>query len=160
TANYTLLLQEFRTELDSYGASIGKHFQLTAAVPSGQDKISLIQTNQIGQYLDYADVMTYDMHGAWESTGPTNLQDPLYNSPNDPSKAIPPGNEKYNIDTSIKAWASGLPGYNIPGGFPVNKLIMGFPFYYRGWTGVAAGNNHGLYQAATGASASFSLTQT
>jgi len=160
TANFTLLLQEFRSELDSYGASIGKHFQLTAAVPSGQDKISKIQTNQIGNYLDYADVMTYDMHGAWETSGPTNLQDPLYNSPNDPSSVIPPGNEKYNIDTSIKAWTTGLSDYGIAGGFPASKLVMGFPFYYRGWTGVAAGSNHGLYQAATGPSAAFSFTQT
>jgi chitinase len=160
TANYTLLLQEFRNELDSYGASIGKHFELTAAVPSGQDKIALIQTNQIGNYLDYADVMTYDMHGAWDTTGPTNFQDPLYNSPDDPSQAVPPGNEKYTIDTSIKAWTTGLPDYNIPGGFPANKLVMGFPFYYRGWTGVAAGSNHGLYQTATGPSAAFSTSQT
>src|SRR5579875_2593977 len=160
TANYTLLLQEFRNELDSYGASIGKHFELTAAVPSGQDKIALIQTNQIGNYLDYADVMTYDMHGAWDTTGPTNFQDPLYNSPDDPSQAVPPGNEKYTIDTSIKAWTTGLPDYNIPGGFPANKLVMGFPFYYRVWTGVAAGSNHGLYQTATGPSAAFSTSQT
>jgi chitinase len=160
TANYTLLLQEFRTELDSYGTSIGKHFELTAAVPSGQDKVALIQTNQIGNYLDYADAMTYDMHGAWDTTGPTNLQDPLYNSPNDPSKVIPPGSKKYNIDTTIKAWTTGLSDYNIPGGFPASKLVMGFPFYYRGWTGVAAGSNHGLYQTATGPSASFSTSQT
>ncbi|HLG76190.1 MAG TPA: glycosyl hydrolase family 18 protein, partial [Ktedonobacteraceae bacterium] len=127
-ANYTLLLQEFRSELDSYGASIGKHFLLTAAVPSGQDKIAQIQTNQVGNYLDYADVMTYDMHGGWESTGPTNFQDPLYNSPNDPSAVVPPGNEKYNIDTAVKAWTSGLSDYSIPGGFPMSKLVMGFPF--------------------------------
>jgi chitinase len=160
TANYTLLLQEFRNELNSYGASVGKHFQLTAAVPSGQDKIALIQTNQIGNYLDYANVMTYDMHGAWETTGPTNLQDPLNNSASDPSHVIAPGNEKYNIDTAIKAWTTGLPDYNIAGGFPTSKLVMGFPFYYRGWTGVAAGSNHGLYQTATGPSAAFSFTQT
>ncbi|HZR44437.1 MAG TPA: glycosyl hydrolase family 18 protein, partial [Ktedonobacteraceae bacterium] len=159
-ANYTLLMQEFRSELDSYGASIGKHFLLTAAVPAGQDKISQIQTNQVGNYLDYADVMTYDMHGAWETTGPTNFQDPLYNSPNDPSKAIPPGNEKYNIQTAITAWTSGLSDYSIPGGFPPSKLVVGIPFYYRGWTGVSAGSNHGLYQTATGPSAAFSFTQT
>src|SRR5262245_24238341 len=82
-ANFTLLLQEFRTELDSYGSSVGKHFLLTAAVPSGQDKIAQIQTNQVGNYLDFADVMTYDMHGAWEATGPTNFQDPLFDSPSD-----------------------------------------------------------------------------
>jgi chitinase len=160
TQNYTLLLQEFRNELNAYGSSIGKHFELTAAVPSGQDKIALIQTNQVGNYLDYADVMTYDMHGAWESTGPTNFQAPLHNSPSDPSQNIPPGNEKYNIDTAVKAWTTGLSDYNIPGGFPASKLVLGIPFYYRGWTGVAAGSNHGLYQSATGASPAFSFTQT
>lgn len=159
-ANYTLLLQEFRNELDSYGGSIGKHFLLTAAVSSGQDKIAQIQTDQIGNYLDYADVMTYDMHGGFEATGPANFQDPLHNSPNDPSTVIVPGNEKYNIDTAIKAWTAGLSDYSIPGGFPASKLVMGFPFYYRGWTGVAAGSNHGLYQTATGPSAAFSYSQT
>lgn len=160
TQNYTLLLQEFRNELDSYGASIGKRFLLTAAVPSGQDKIALIQTNQVGNYLDYADVMAYDMHGAWESTGPTNLQDPLYDSPADPSSPVPPGQEKYNIDTAVRAWTTGLSDYTIPGGFPASKLVMGFPFYYRGWTGVSAGSNHGLYQPAAGPSAQFSYSQT
>ncbi len=159
-ANYTLLMQEFRNELDSYGASIGKHFLLTAAVSAGQDKIAQLQTDQLGKYLDFADVMTYDMHGGFEATGPTNLQDPLHDSPGDPSKAIAPGNEKYNIDTAIKAWTTGLPDYNIPGGFPANKLVMGFPFYYRGWTGVPAGSTHGLYQTATGPSSAFSTTQT
>ena len=160
TANYTLLMQEFRNELDSYGASVGKHFLLTAAVPSGQDKIAHIQTDQVGKYLDFADVMTYDMHGGFEPTGPANLQDPLHDSSGDPSKAIPPGNEKYNIDTAIKAWTTGLPDYSIAGGFPASKLVMGFPFYYRGWTGVATGSTHGLYQAATGPSSSFSFSQT
>ena len=159
-ANYTLLFQEFRSELDTYGGTIGKHFLLTAAVPAGQDKIAQIQTNQVGNYLDYADVMTYDMHGGWETTGPTNFQDPLHNSPNDPSTAIAPGNEKYNVDTAIKAWTTGLSDYSIPGGFPASKLVMGFPFYYRGWTGVAAGSNHGLYQSASGPSAAFSFSQT
>jgi chitinase len=160
TQNYTLLLQEFRSELDSYGASIGKHFLLTAAVSSGQDKIALLQTNQIGNYLDYADVMTYDMHGAWDTNGPTNFQDPLHDSPGDPSQPIPPGNEKYNIDTAITAFTAGLPDYGISGGFPASKIVLGFPFYYRGWTGVPAGSDHGLYQSATGPSAAFSFTQT
>lgn len=158
--NYTLLLQEFRTQLDAYGATIGKHFRLTAAVPSGQDKIAQIETDQVGKYLDYADVMTYDMHGAWDATGPTNLQDPLYDSPSDPSTPVAPGNEKYNIDTAVKAWTTGLPDYGITGGFPAGKISMGIPFYYRGWTGVPAGSDHGLYQSATGPSAAQGISQT
>ncbi|TQF04465.1 chitinase [Kitasatospora acidiphila] len=53
TADYTALLAEFRNELDAYGSGIGKHFLLTAALPSGQDKITNVQTDQLGKYLDY-----------------------------------------------------------------------------------------------------------
>jgi chitinase len=145
--NYTALLSEFRTELNALG---GSRKYLTAAVPAGQDKIANVETNKIGQYLDYANAMTYDMHGGFEPTGPTNLQDPLYASPNDPSAPVPPGNGKYSIDAAVKAYTTGDTGYGIPGGFPANKLTIGYPLYYRGWTGVPAGTNHGLYQPATG----------
>ena len=153
TADYTALLAEFRKELDAQGASDGRHYALSAALPGGQDKIAKIQTDRIGPYLDFGDVMTYDMHGAWDSSGPTNLQDPLYPSPDDPSATVPPGNEKYGIDSVITAYTQGDSAYAIPGGFPADKIDLGVPFYYRGWTGVPAGSDHGLYQSATGPSA-------
>ena len=109
---------------------------LTAATPAGQDKLATIETDKIGQYLDYNNVMTYDMHGGWDATGPTNFQDPLYQAPNDPSTPIPPGTAKYSVDGAVKAWTAGDPAYGIPGGFPANKLTIGYPFYYRGWKGV------------------------
>ncbi|MFE9426550.1 glycosyl hydrolase family 18 protein [Kitasatospora sp. NPDC006697] len=157
--NFTALLAEFRTELDSYGASVGKHFLLTAALPSGQDKIANIETGKIGNYLDYADVMTYDMHGSWDATGPTNLQDPLHDTPADPTQPIAPGNEKYNVDTALTAYTTGLSDYAIPGGFPAAKIALGIPFYWRGWTGVPAGSDYGLYQTATGPTAAKPLSQ-
>jgi chitinase len=158
-ANFTALLAEFRNELNTYGAAHGgKHYALTAALPSGQDKVKFIQTNQIGQYLDFGNIMTYDMHGAWDATGPTNFQDPLYTSPNDPMTPVSPGTGKYSVDEAMKAWTVGAPAYGIPGGFPASKATIGFPFYYRGWTGVQAGANHGLYQSATGPSQGFTLS--
>jgi chitinase len=153
--NYTLLMAEFRAQLDALGS--GKKY-LTAAVPAGQDKISHLETNKLGAYLDYANAMTYDMHGGWEATGPTNLQDPLLPSPSDPMTPVPPGNGKYTIDSAVKAWTSGDPGYGIPGGFPAAKLTIGYPFYYRGWTGVPAGANHGLYQTAAGPATGHALS--
>ena len=153
TANYTLLLQEFRNEMTTLGQSTGKQYYLSAALPAGQDKISKIQTDQIAQYLDFGDLMAYDMHGGFESTGPANFQDPLYNDPADPSSPIPPGTEKYSVSNAVKAWVSGDSQYGIPGGFPAGKLTLGMPFYYRGWTGVPAGGDHGLFQLATGPSA-------
>ncbi|TCO55065.1 glycosyl hydrolase family 18 protein [Actinocrispum wychmicini] len=155
TANFTALLAEFRTELDALG---GKHYTLSAALPGGQDKVAKIQTDKIGKILDFGNVMTYDMHGAWDATGPTNFQDPVFPSANDPSNVITPGTEKYNADSIIKDYINGNSAYGITGGFPANKLTMGIPFYYRGWTGVTAGSNHGLYSTASGPSAGKTLS--
>ncbi|ROQ63428.1 chitinase [Streptomyces sp. 840.1] len=158
-ANFTLLLKEFRTQLDAYGATVGKKFLLTAALPSGQDKIKYLETDKIGAYLDYADVMTYDMHGSWDATGPTNHQDPLHDSPADPTAPIEPGGARYNLDTAVTAYTEGLPEYGISGGFPASKLVLGVPFYWRGWTGVPAGTDYGLYQSATGPTPAKPLSQ-
>jgi chitinase len=153
TADYTALLAEFRNELNAQGAADGRTYYLSAALPGGQDKIADIQTDQIGQYLNFGDAMTYDMHGgSFEPSGPTNFQDPLYASSADPSSPIAPGTEKYDIDSVLKAYTNGDPAYGIAGGFPADKLTLGVPFYYRGWTGVPAGSSHGLYQSATGPS--------
>jgi chitinase len=159
TANYTALLAEFRRQLDALGGS-SKHYYLTAALPSGQDKISKLQTNLIGNYLDFGDLMSYDMHGGWEATGPTNFQSPLHDVAVDPSLPVAPGKEKYNIDTALKAWTQGLSDYGIAGGFPAKKLMLGIPFYARGWSGVSAGSTNGVYQAATGPSTAFNYSQT
>jgi chitinase len=153
TANYTALLGEFRSQLNTLGSSTGKTYYLSAALPSGQDKIGLIQTSQIAQYLTFGDVMTYDMYGAWNATGPTDEQNPLFANPNSPEPAVSPGKETYSIDNAMKAWTAGDSAYGITGGFPAGKLTVGVPFYYRGWTGVSAGSNHGLYQSASGPSA-------
>ncbi|MEU9144320.1 glycosyl hydrolase family 18 protein [Streptomyces sp. NPDC048349] len=158
--NFTLLLQEFRKQLDAEGAANGgKKYMLTAALPAGQDKIKYIETDKIGQYLDYANIMTYDMHGAWDGDGPTYHQSPLYPSAADPTDPIAPGTEKYSIDNAIDSWIDGNPAYGITGGFPAGKLTLGYEFYYRGWKGVPAGTTNGLAQTATGGSAARPLSQ-
>ncbi|WP_328538613.1 glycosyl hydrolase family 18 protein [Streptomyces sp. NBC_00344] len=157
--NYTLLLAEFRKQLDAFGAAHGgKKYLLTAALPAGQDKIKNIETDKIGAYLDYANIMTYDMHGAWDADGPAYHQSPLYSGADDPTDVIAPGTQKYSIDNAIDAWLDGSPQYGIAGGFPAGKLTLGYEFYYRGWKGVPAGAKNGLGQPATGASAARPLS--
>ncbi|MFI1397674.1 glycosyl hydrolase family 18 protein [Streptomyces sp. NPDC020681] len=159
-ANFTLLLAEFRKQLDEYGAAHGgKKYLLTAALPAGQDKIKYIETDKIGAYLDYANIMTYDMHGAWDADGPTYHQSPLYSPASDPTDPIAPGTQKYSIDNAIDAWIDGNAAYGIAGGFPANKLTLGYEFYYRGWKGVPAGTKNGLAQSATGASGARPVSQ-
>ncbi|HET8574614.1 MAG TPA: glycosyl hydrolase family 18 protein [Candidatus Paceibacterota bacterium] len=145
TANYTALLQEFRSELDAQGATDGKHYILTAAVPSGGSDISKIQVASIAPYLDWIDLMSYDMHGSWETNGPTNFLSPLFPSPNDPSASL-----QFDVQDAAQRW--------VDGGFPKSKIMVGLPFYWRGWSGVPAGSNNGLYQSATGPSPAYALT--
>jgi GH18 family chitinase/lysophospholipase L1-like esterase len=143
TANFTLLLAEFRNELNALG---GEHYLLTAALPAGPSNINNIQVGQIAQYLDWADIMAYDMHGAFETNGPTNFQAPLFDSPSSP------------------AFGSGLTvndaiSHYLDFGFPSSQINLGIPFYGRGWTGVPANATYGLYQSVNGATNAFPFSQ-
>lgn len=130
TRNFTLLLEEFRRQLGS-----GK--LLTAALPAAPAKIAKLEVANIARSLDLMNVMTYDFRGAWAATGPTNFHANLY-----PDPASPGAEDKtWSIDTAINSY--------LGAGAPAAKLIVGLPFYGRGWTGVGSGNN-GLYQGATG----------
>ncbi len=142
TANFTALLAEFRSQLNAVGGG----YQLTAALPAGANKIDKLQVSQIATYLDLGNIMTYDMHGAWEGSGPANSQDPLYSTPDDPSTVA-----GMTVDDAITAY--------LDGGFPAGKLALGVPFYARGWTGVPDGGAHGRYQSVTGPTASFDYSQ-
>ncbi|MEN3304578.1 MAG: chitinase [Micromonosporaceae bacterium] len=142
TANYTLLLAEFRNELNALGAG----YTLTAALPSGPSDINNIEVASVSQYLDFGDVMSYDMHGAWETTGPTNFQAPLYDSSSSPAAG-----SGLTVNDAINHY--------LMSGFPSDKLIMGVPLYGRGWTGVPDNGAHGLYQTATGPTDAYSYSQ-
>ena len=133
--NYTALLAEFRSQLNALSATTGRPYSLHIAAPAGSEKIALLDLAHMHPYLNTIDLMTYDMHGAWEGT--TNFQAPLYGSPNDPS--LPPANN-YNANYAVQAYRSA--------GVPAAKIVLGVPFYGRGWANVPNTNN-GLYQPST-----------
>ncbi len=137
--NFTLLMAEFRAQLDAQGATDGKRYALTAAIGAGAEKIAQTEPALYSQYMDWVNLMSYDFHGAWEAS--TNFHAPLYHDPADPAT----GNlAKYNTNDAITAL--------VAAGMPRNKILLGVPFYGRGWKGVPAGpNGNGLYQAAAGA---------
>lgn len=138
TQNFTALLAEFRQQLNALEGQTGEEYFLTIAAPSGQDKFEKIELGNIHSYLDWINLMTYDMHGAWDATGPTNHAAPLYCDPADPSPA--PSNA-YCIDNTVEAY--------LAAGIPAGKLTIGIPFYGRGWANVPNTNN-GLFQSSPG----------
>jgi chitinase len=132
--NFTALLAEFRTQLDAYGKQTGKHYELTAFLPANPATMDAgYEGAKIFPYLDFATVQGYDFHGTWESI--TNQQSALRrpaDSPDDPD---------FTGDRAIKSW--------LARGAPRSKLVLGIPYYGRGWTGVTGGGD-GLFQPATG----------
>ena len=134
TANFTLLLEAVREELDTRGASKDRHYLLTIAAPGGADKISNIDVEEIHDFLDFINVMTYDFHGGWSTA--SNFNAPLYGSPADPNPIA-----GANADASIQAY--------LGRGVPPAKLVLGVPFYGRAVEGVADVNG-GLFQDFTG----------
>ncbi|HET9958813.1 MAG TPA: glycoside hydrolase family 18 protein [Polyangiaceae bacterium] len=132
TRNFTLLLEEFRRQL----SAIDPKLLLTIAAPAGSPQTALLELGQIHRHLDWINLMSYDMHGAWDATGPTNFHAPLLLSNKDPARE-----SGLSADAAIQRY--------LDGGVPASKLTLGLPFYGRGWTGVAAANN-GLYQSASG----------
>ncbi len=139
TVNFTSLLRELREAYNSNGLS---NKLITIAGPGGYDKVDLQQPGIYHQYLDWINVMTYDIHGAWETN--TNLQAALYPNPNDPSPTSPVDiKNKYCIDYIMK--------YYLSKGVPSHKINLGIPFYSRGWKNVGTNGINGLYATANGA---------
>ena len=137
TQNATLLLQEFRKQLDVLGKTNKKHYLLTMFGPAGQQNFSNIQLAEVAKQLDYYNVQGYDFHGTWESS--TNHASPLFDDAQDPDR-----DENFFIEYTI--------GSYLRAGVPPHKLVLGIPTYARGWTGVPSTHN-GLYQTSTGPAA-------
>ncbi len=134
TLNCTLLLQEFRKQLEALGDTNKKHYFLTMFGPAGQQNFSNIQLAQVARQLDFYNVQGYDFHGTWETD--TNHASPLFDDKQDPV-----ADENFDIDYTISSY--------LAAGVPADKLVLGVPTYARGWTGVRNVNN-GLYQTSTG----------
>lgn len=139
--NYTLLLAEFRKQLDAYGAQNGKRYLLAVAIGVGGDKIANTDPGQYSKSLDWINAMTYDYHGGWETNGPTDFQSNLYSDPDSPNMKSAPDNTYYS-DKAIRSLLNA--------DVPSSKIVLGIPLYGRGWTGVTAGpKGDSLYQKAT-----------
>ncbi|WP_246309820.1 glycosyl hydrolase family 18 protein [Paenibacillus alginolyticus] len=130
--NYTLLLQEIRNKLDAAGVTDGKAYTLTIAAGASKLYQTNTELDKIAQYCDWINIMTYDFHGGWDAKSGQNA--PLYFDPAD--NGIDP--QGFNAANTVQGF--------LDHGVTANKLVMGLPFYGRGWDGCANTNN-GLYQS-------------
>jgi len=136
--NYTLLLQEVRNKLNAAGAQDGKHYLLTIAAGAGPSFRQNTELANIAGIVDWINIMTYDFNGGWQSISAHNA--PLYYDPAASAAGVP--------DAQDFNGAAAVQGF-LDAGVPAAKIVMGVPFYGRGWSGCANANN-GQYRSCTG----------
>ncbi|SHF51881.1 chitinase family 18 [Microbulbifer donghaiensis] len=134
--SYVELMRVLREKLDAAGEQDNTHYILTIASPSSGYLLRGQETMQISRYLDYVNIMTYDLHGAWNEYVGHNSA--LYDNGNDPELAAANvyGTSQYggigylNIDWAVKYFRGSMS----PG-----RINIGIPYYTRGWQGVTGG---------------------
>lgn len=128
--NATLLAQEFRRQLDEYGATTGKHYLLTAALPAATSSTKYYELSAFVKHLDWVNIMTYDYNVA---SSPVAAHNSLFGfDPRDPNAK----NLTWNT--------AGTVGYYLLNGVPASKIVVGMGFYGQQWLRTGAKNN-GLY---------------
>lgn len=131
--NFTLLLKTLRETLDAQGKKDGKRYLLTIAGGAGKEHVSNVQMKSIAQYLDFALVMAYDIHGFGDKY--TDHNAPLYGS------TAPSPQFVWSADQAVKAWTGA--------GFPKSKLLLGVPFYGHRYSNVQGGGT-GIHKTYKG----------
>ena len=120
--NFTPLLKDLRETLDQYGS--GKtHYLLTIATGADQYYIDGTDIRDIHPYLDFIQLMTYDMRGGFQTL--TGHHTNLYTSTGDLFRI--------SVDASVRLFTLA--------GVPREKIVIGAAFYSRKWKDVPDVNN-------------------
>lgn len=142
--NMTLLMREFRRNLDALGRKRGQHFLLTAALPGGRmesagpyDPAQSYELATVAKLLDFINLMSYDMGTTFSPVASFNA--PLREVSADP------------LAPELRRWNSveGAVDYYRAHGVPADRIVVGVPFYGRGYR-VTSDAGDGLYQPYSG----------
>ena len=133
--SYSQLLKTIRAKIDTAAIADKKYYMLTIAgsasgwILRGEENLSALQ------YLDYASLMSYDLHGAWNQyVGPNAA---LYDDGNDGELKAGSAYQYQNIGYLNTDWAA----HYYRGALQAGRINIGVPYYTRGWKGVTGGTN-------------------
>ncbi len=144
TENFTLLMQALRDELDAIGKANGKYYELSVAMSASPAMMSKIEYDKVLDIVDFANMMTYDLNGAWNAY--TGHQTALYTNPAYNKETQLDG--QFSVDACVQ-YLRDTYGDKID----YSKVVIGVAPYTRGWAEVKNDgpdpNNPGLYATAT-----------
>ncbi|MBR5515850.1 MAG: S-layer homology domain-containing protein [Clostridia bacterium] len=126
--NFVHFMKCMRENLDNLGAHNGKEYYLSMAVPGTQWTFSLFDMNSLALYVDYFNMMNYDLYIQHNTT---HHHTPTYD--NDASTGFIGGSVYSDIQLYLER------------GIPANKIVPGCGLYALRYNRVPNINN-GLYQ--------------
>lgn len=157
--NFVALLSEIRRQLNVENRRRKLQYQLTIAGAGGAFNLSryYLQLPQIAAQVDYLNLMSYDLNGAWQAQtghnahlfgdgGEARYDNPLRALPLRPALSAEALRRRFpspfalTVDAAVQQY--------LQAGVPAAKIVLGLPFYGRAYFAVGSGN-HGLYQAFT-----------
>lgn len=116
--NFTLLVEEFRRQLDDLESQTGREYTLSASLTHNEKLMRAGYEPEVFESLDFATVQGYDFTGSYSST--TNHHSQLFAPEGAP--------DDVGADRAVRQY--------LDYGLPAEKLVLGYPAFGRGWRGV------------------------
>ncbi|WP_194089499.1 chitinase C-terminal domain-containing protein [Vibrio hibernica] len=143
-ASYQELMKVLREKVDEASAADDQYYMLTIAAPSSGYLLRGMETFNVTKYLDYVNIMSYDLHGAWNDHVGHNAA--LYDTGKDSELA------QWNVYGTAAYGGIGYLNTDwayhfFRGSMSAGRINIGVPYYTRGWQGVTGGD-HGLWGRA------------
>ncbi len=130
-ANFTLLVAEFRRQMNALSRETGQDYVLSASLPGGRDHAGAFEP-EVFDHVDFATVQGYDFSGPWSER--TAHHSNLYAPDHD--------QDANSVDQAVQRY--------LDLGADPGQIVMGVPAFGRGWQGVPA-QYEGRDQVAGGA---------
>ncbi|MGL4734461.1 MAG: chitinase C-terminal domain-containing protein [Enterovibrio sp.] len=142
--SYNEMLRVFREKLDKASEQDGMHYMLSIASPASAYLLRGMENFEGLKYLDYVNIMSYDLHGSWNSFVGHNA--PLFDTGKDnelESWDVYSTTEYKKIGYLNADWTY----HYMRGLLTAGRINIGIPYYSRGWQNVRGGTN-GLWGEA------------
>ena len=152
--SYSVLLKTLREKLDAAATVDNRYYQVTIAAPASAYLLRGMENMAALQYLDFANIMSYDLHGAWnEFVGPNAA---LFDDGKDAELA------RWNVYNTAQYGGIGYLNtdwafHYYRGALQAGRINMGIPYYTRGWRNVTGGTN-GLWGKSVGSNCPTGVT--
>lgn len=125
---YTQFIKIMAEKLAEASKEDGRYYWLTSAVTASSWVLGGQNNTEFLDYLDFVSVMSYDYHGGWNNY--VENQANIYADPADKETAA------MALPTLGFDWSKNY----YRGAVQSEKILMGVPYYTRGWTNVQGGD--------------------